>query len=44
MYHLVYFKNTHGLLIDASKNTDELLYHSVGGNIHFVIILGGKNP
>jgi alpha-glucosidase (family GH31 glycosyl hydrolase) len=44
LYHLVYFKNTFGILLDIVKNSDEINYHSVGGNIHFVIILGQSDP
>lgn len=44
LYHLAYFKNTYGLLIEATKDADHLVYNSVGGNIHFIIILGQHNP
>lgn len=43
-YHLVYFKNTFGLLIEVSKEGEELFYHSVGGNLHFLIVIGQSDP
>jgi len=44
LYHFVYYKNTHGMLIESSKNSDSLIFNSVGGNVHFIIILGQQNP
>ena len=44
LYHMVYFKNTFGMLIDVQKDENELIYHSVGGNLHFIIVLGQENP
>ena len=44
IYHLVYFKNTFGLLLDISHEADELFFHSVGGNMQFIIILGDHDP
>ena len=43
-YHLAYFKNTNGLFIESRQNSNELVYHSIGGPLHFVIILGQANP
>ena len=40
LHHLVYFKNTFGLLVDATKNTNDLVYHSTGGPIHFLVLVG----
>jgi alpha-glucosidase (family GH31 glycosyl hydrolase) len=44
LYHLAYFKNTNGLFIESNKKTHELIYHSIGGPLHFLIILGQENP
>ena len=44
LHHLVYFKNTFGLLVDITKNASDLIYNSVGGPIHFVILVGEENP
>lgn len=44
LYHLMYFKNTFGLLVEASSDGEELMYNSVGGNLHFVIVIGQKDP
>jgi alpha-glucosidase (family GH31 glycosyl hydrolase) len=41
---LAYFKNTHGLLVDVSQDGDQLMYNSVGGSIHFIILLGQSDP
>jgi hypothetical protein len=32
------------MLIESGQNSNELKYNSVGGNIQFLIFLGGKNP
>ena len=40
LHHFVYFKNTFGLLIEATNNANELFYNSVGGPIHFIIFVG----
>ena len=44
LHHLVYFKNTFGLLVDATNNANDLVYHSLGGPIHFVVLVGDSNP
>lgn len=43
-HHLAYFKNTYGMRIEASKQTDELRYHSLGGPIHFLVFVGEEDP
>jgi alpha-glucosidase (family GH31 glycosyl hydrolase) len=43
-HHLVYFKNTYGLLVDVSNKGNQLQYNSVGGPIHFIIIVGEESP
>ena len=44
LYHLAYFKNTHGLLVEVVQSSEQLLFNSVGGNIHFIILLGQFDP
>ena len=44
LHHLVYFKNTFGLLVDATNNANDLVYHSLGGPQHFIILVGDSNP
>lgn len=44
LYHLAYFKNTFGLQINSINNSEEIVYHSVGGTIQFILVLGDKNP
>lgn len=44
LYHLLYFKNTYGMLVEVTKDGNDLFYHSVGGPIHFLILLGKENP
>ena len=44
LHHLVYFKNTFGLLIEVEKNSSELMYNSIGGPIHFIILVGQEDP
>ena len=41
---MIYFKNTHAFNLETSSNTSSLKYISTGGNIHFVILVGDKNP
>ena len=40
LHHLIFFKNTFGLLIETTKNASDLLYNSVGGPIHFIVMIG----
>jgi hypothetical protein len=44
LHHLIYFKNTNGLQIESKNNSSELVYHSIGGHIHFIIIVGDLDP
>lgn len=44
LHHLVYYKNTFGMLVDAKNNVNDLTYHTTGGPVHFIIMVGGKDP
>jgi alpha-glucosidase (family GH31 glycosyl hydrolase) len=32
------------MLVETSENSDKLVYNSIGGNIHFLVFVGDKNP
>lgn len=43
-YHLAYFKNTHGMMVESEDDSSTLTYHSIGGNIHFILVIGNDDP
>ena len=32
------------MLVDAKNNVNDLTYHTTGGPVHFIIMVGGKDP
>ena len=41
---MTYFKNTHGMMVESKAHSSDLKFHSVGGNIHFIIVVGSFDP
>lgn len=44
LYHLLYFRNTHGMLIESQNESNNLIFNFLGGNIHLIIICGDYDP
>ena len=41
---MIYFKNTHAFNFESKDNSNYMKYISTGGNRHFVVFVGDKNP